>query len=118
MKKILILVLGLAASSASFALPTEPIKPVATASLVGTNKVKLDVAPENATATVSLRDERGHVLYASTVDLTNGVHQNFDVSNLDNGVYRLSVSVGNQQTVNSFTLVEVPSRQVVTLQGD
>lgn len=118
MKKILILVLGLVASSASFASTTEPIKPVATASLVGNNKVKLIVAAEDVTATVALRDAEGHVLYSSNVDLKNGIHQNFDVSNLANGVYNLSVSVGKEQTVKSFTLAEVPSQQVVTLQGE
>lgn len=116
MKKILLLMLGLAASSASFATTNEPSKPVATASLIGTDKVKLVVAPQPATATVALNDDQGHILYSSNVNLRDGIKQQFDISKLDKGVYRLSIAVGKERTVKAFTVTEVPSHQLVTLQ--
>ncbi|WP_420148000.1 T9SS C-terminal target domain-containing protein [Spirosoma sp.] len=116
MKKILLLVLGLVASSASFAETNEPNKPAATASLIGNDKVKLVVAPEKATATIALNDEVGHTLYSSNVDLRDGFQQKFDISNLEKGVYKLSVSVGKERLVKSFTVTTVPSHQAVTLQ--
>ncbi|QJW90593.1 T9SS C-terminal target domain-containing protein [Spirosoma taeanense] len=116
MKKILLLMLGLAASSASFATTNEPSKPVATASLIGTDKVKLVVAPQPATATVALNDDQGHILYSSNVNLRDGIKQQFDISKLNTGVYRLSIAVGKERIVKAFTVTEVPSHQLVTLQ--
>ncbi|QHV96985.1 DUF3244 domain-containing protein [Spirosoma endbachense] len=118
MKKILLLVLGLVASSASFASINEPSQPIATVSLIDNDKVKLIVAPEKATATITLKDAVGHVLYSSNVNLVEGIQQKFDISHLSTGVYQLSVSVGKEHTVKSFTVAEVPSQQVVTLQGE
>lgn len=118
MKKILMLVLGLVASSASFATSNEPVKPVATASLIGSEKVKLVIAPQPATATLALQDEQGHMLYSGNVNLRNGFQQQFDISRLDKGVYKLSVAVGNERTVKAFTVTEVPSHPLVTLQGE
>ena len=118
MKKILILMLGLVASSASFATSNEPSKPVATASLIGSEKVKLVVASQQAIATLALQDDQGHVLYSSNVNLRNGFQQQFDISKLDKGIYKLSVAVGKERSVKAFTVTEVPSHQLVTLQGE
>jgi hypothetical protein len=116
MKKILLLMVGLVASSASFANTNEPNKPVATASVIGNDKVKLVVAPQAASATLALNDEQGHVLYSSNIDLRDGFQQKFNISNLEKGVYQLSVAVGNERTVQSFTVTQVPSYHTVTLQ--
>lgn len=118
MKKILILVLGLVASSASFATGNEPSKPVASASLIGSEKVKLMVAPQPATARLALQDDQGHLLYTGTINLRNGFQQQFDISRLDKGVYKLSVAVGNERTVKAFTVTDVPSHPLVTLQNE
>ena len=118
MKKILLLVLGLAASSASFATANEPNKPLSTASLIGNDKVKLVVAPQEATARVALQDEQGHVLYASNVDLHDGLRQKFDVSGLEKGVYKLSIAIGKERTVQSFTVTEVPGHPLIALQSE
>ncbi|AKD56175.1 hypothetical protein [Spirosoma radiotolerans] len=116
MKKILLLMVGLVASSASFATTNERNKPVATASILGNDKVKLVVAPQPANATLALNDEQGHVLYSSKVNLRDGFQQKFDISNLANGVYQLSVAVGNERTVQSFTVMQVPGYHMVSLQ--
>ncbi|SFD47919.1 hypothetical protein [Spirosoma endophyticum] len=118
MKNILLLVLGLVASSAAFATASEPSKPLAIASLIGYDKVKLVVASQEATATLALQDEQGHVLYSSNVNLRGGLTQKFDISGLEKGIYKLSISVGKERTVQSFTVTEVPSHPLITLQGE
>ncbi|CAN5618454.1 hypothetical protein BH09BAC4_BH09BAC4_03170 [soil metagenome] len=118
MKNIFLLFVGLVASSASFAAANEPIKPLATAYLIGNEKVRLVVAPQEVWATLALQDEQGHVLYFSNVNLRDGLKQNFDVSGLEKGVYKLSIEVGKEMTVQSFTVTEVPSHPLITLQGE
>lgn len=115
MKNILFLMLGLVASTASFAQTTIDKTPAATVSVTSDNKVKLIVAREEATATVTLRDSDGHVLYMRNEDLRDGISQNFDVAQLTYGVYQLSISVGKESIVKTFELKEIPSQQVVTL---
>ena len=88
MKNIFLLFVGLVANSASFAAANEPIKPLATAYLIGNEKVKLVVAPQEVWATLAFQDEQGHVLYSSNVNLRDGLKQNFDVSGLEKGVYK------------------------------
>ncbi|MCK8495006.1 MULTISPECIES: hypothetical protein [Spirosoma] len=116
MKKIFILMAGLVASSASFAKTSEPTKPHVTTSLIGQEKLRLIVAPEKATATISLRDDKGHVLYSGNVNLRDGVQQKFDISNLEEGQYQLSVAVGKERTLKAFTITDLPSQQSVTIQ--
>lgn len=109
--------LGLVASSASFATNDGSNKPVATTSLIGNEKVKLIVAPAHATGRITLQDDQGHILYSSNVDLSDGIKQQFDISKLERGLYQLSVAVGKERTVTSFSVTQVPSQQVVTLQN-
>ena len=116
MKKILLVVLGLVAGSASFADTNETGKPAAFASIISKDKVKLVVAPMNTKARVDLTDNYGHVLYTSDVNLALGVQKMFDISNLELGVYKLSVSVGKERTVKTFDISETPSQQLVTMQ--
>ncbi len=116
MKKILLLVLGLVAGSASFANTTETNQPSATASIISKDKVKLVVAPMDAKARIDLLDDFGHVLYTSKLNLGGGFLQIFDISNLQKGVYKLAVSVGKQRTVKTFDITEIPSQPVVKIQ--
>ncbi len=115
MKNIVILMLGLVASTASFAQTTIDKTPAATVSVTTDNKVKLIVAPEEAIATITLRDADGHVLYVSNQNLRDGVRQYFNIAQLAYGIYQLSISVGKESMVKTFEVKEIPSQQVVTL---
>lgn len=115
MKNILFLMLGLIVSTASFAQMTIDKTPAATVLLTSDNKVKLMVAREEATATITLRDSDGHILYVDKQNLQNGLRQYFNVSQLAYGVYQLSISVGKESIVKTFEVKELPSQQVVTL---
>ncbi|MCF0055377.1 hypothetical protein [Dyadobacter sp. CY356] len=116
MKKILLLVLGLVAGSASFANTNNDSKLSAKTSVVENEKVKLVIAPMNAKARLELMDSEGHLLYSSRVNLSHGIKQVFDVSHLENGLYQLSLSVGDEQTVKTIDITETTSQQVVTFQ--
>ena len=115
MKNILFLMLGLIVSTASFAQTTIDKTLAATVSLTSDNKVKLMVAREEATATITLRDSNGNVLYVDKQNLQNGLRQYFNLSQLAHGVYQLSISVGKESIVKTFEVKELPSQQVVTL---
>ena len=114
MKKILLVVLGLVAGSASFANSNDTNKPSATASVINNDKLKLMVAPMNAKAMVELTDIYGHVLYTSNVELGNGALQIFDISRLEKGAYKLSVSVGKERTTKTFDISEIVSKELIT----
>ena len=116
MKKILLLVLGLVAGSASFANTTEINTPSASASIINNEKVKLTIAPMKAKARLDLMDDLGHVLYTSNVNLSHGIMQVFNISNLEKGGYKLSVSVGKESTVKSFDITETPSQPLITIE--
>ena len=117
MKKILLVVLGLVAGSASFANTNDSNKPSASASIISNDKVKLMVAPMKAKARVDLKDFYGHVLYTTNLYLGNGVLQIFDISKLETGEYELSVSVGKERTTKTFDITETVSKQLVTIQN-
>ena len=116
MKKILLLVLGLVAGSASFAKTDDNTKLSATTSIVDNAKVKLVIAPMNAKARLDLKDNDGHLLYSSNVDLSSGIRQIFDVSHLGNGIYKLSLSAGKERTVKTIDITELTSQHLVTFQ--
>lgn len=117
MKKILLVVLGLVAGSASFANTNDNGKPSAYASIISNDKVKLVVAPMEAQARLDLLDDFGHVLYTSNLNLGGGFLQVFDISKLEKGVYKLSVSVGKERTVKTFDITETPSLPLVKIQN-
>ena len=116
MKKILLVVLGLVAGSASFANTNENGKPFTYASVINNEKVKLIVAPMNANARLELSDDLGHVLYTSNQNLGGGFLQIFDISKLEKGEYKLSVSVGRERTVKTFDISETPGQSLVTIE--
>ena len=116
MKKILLLMLGLIAGSASFANTNDNTKLSAKTSVVENEKVRLVIAPMNAKAKLELTDSEGHLLYSSSVNLSHGIKQVFDVSHLENGLYQLSLSTGNEHTVKTIDITEMTSQQLITFQ--
>ncbi|GAB3998139.1 hypothetical protein GCM10028807_45030 [Spirosoma daeguense] len=115
MKKIAILMLGLTIATASFAQATEA--PATSVSITTDQKLKLIVDKESAVATVRLRDAEGHVLYSENANLTDGLRQIFDLTQLDYGTYQLIVSVGKQQVVKEFTIGDVPSQKIIEVRS-
>lgn len=115
MKKILLLILGLVASSASFANANDNTKLTAKTSIVN-EKVNLVIAPMNAKARLDLIDKEGHLLYSSNVNLKHGIKQVFDVSHLEKGLYQLSLSVGDEQIIKTVDITESTSQQLITFQ--
>lgn len=117
MKNTLILMLGLVAGTASLAQTPPSKTPETSVSITADQKVKLIVAREEATAAVTLRDADGHVLYRETVDLRNGLRQQFDVAGLANGTYQLAVSVGRDTAVKTFVVDEQPAQKLVAIRS-
>ncbi|WP_080059491.1 hypothetical protein [Spirosoma aerolatum] len=117
MKKLFILMLGLVASTASFAKTTTNEAPATTITLTADNKVKLVIAPEAAKATIALQDQEGHLLYTSSVDLRQGIHQKFNINELSVGTYQIAVKVGEQNTVKTFVIQERPAETFVMLES-
>lgn len=122
MKKVFILMLGLVAGSASFAQDVPPqtsasaTKPTWTV-IAANQKIKLFIEPLSGIAHIALWDADGHPLYSEKVTLEQGVKQQFDVSNLANGSYRLTITTGKQTVSKTFDLQDVPVQRVVSLQS-
>lgn len=117
MKNTLILMLGLVAGTASFAQSTTFKTPETSVSITADQKLKLIVAREEATAAVTLRDADGHVLYRETVDLRNGLYQQFNIAQLANGTYQLAVAIGKDTVVKTFVVDEQPAQKLVAIRS-
>ncbi len=120
MKKVRTIALGLALSlsfaTASFARQPTDAPQISVAATTDA-AVKLLVARQNATGQVTLTDAAGHVLYQSSVNLTNGLNQRFDVSELATGTYQLSVTNGRETTAKTFVVEEKPASRNVVFQS-
>lgn len=117
MKNTLILMLGLVAGTASFAQTTTPKTPETSVSITTDQKVKLIVAREEATAAVTLRDADGHVLYRETVNLRDGLYQQFDITELVSRTYQLAVAIGKDTVVKTFVVDEQPAQKLVAIRS-
>lgn len=117
MKKIVILMLGLIAGTASFAQNTTDKTPATSVSITNDQRLKLIVGREEAVATVSLRDADGHVLYTQNVNLRDGLRQYFNIAELDKGTYQVAVAVGNETTVKTFVIDEQPAQKSIALRS-
>jgi hypothetical protein len=116
MKKILMLMLGLAAGTASFANPiTTSTAPSANLAVTADQKLNLTISPEEARAMVVLRDLDGHTLYRNQVNLLQGFNQKFNISELPVGTYEIAVTVGKQSTIKTFEVGVQPSQTVVKI---
>lgn len=122
MKKVILLMLGLVAGTASFAQ-----KPVSSATAhpepqvhivaKSNQKVQFFVQPMQATGRLSLQDEQGHTLYSSNVSLKGGLGQQFDVANLGTGTYRIILTTGSETVTKTFAVESVPYMTQVVLES-
>ncbi|UFH51943.1 hypothetical protein [Spirosoma sp. KNUC1025] len=115
MKKVLLLMLGLAAGTASFAASAPQNTPSATLVVTADQRLKLTIGPEEGKAVVILRDLAGHTLYSNQVDLLQGFNQKFNISELPTGTYEIAITVGKQSTVKSFEVGVQPAQTVVKI---
>lgn len=117
MKKILILMLGLVAGTASFAQSTNSQTPQPSVQLAGSNRLLVTIGPESAVATISLRDPIGHVLYSQNMQLDKGLSQYFNIAALDTGTYQLAIAIGKETVVKTFVIEEKPAQKMVALRS-
>jgi len=115
MKKVLILMLGLVASTASFANPTTPNTSAAQSRVVMTadHKIKLYVQPLQTKGQLSIWDANGQAVYSRSVALQKGLSQQFDVSSLGTGTYRLSLTTGSETLTRTFVVQANPNESFV-----
>ena len=104
MKKVLILMLGLVASTASFAKSSTPSAANVQSRLAVTadHKIKLYVQPFSTKGELAIRDANGQAFYNTTVSLGKGLSQQFDFSNLPVGTYQLVLTAGQQAITRTF----------------
>ena len=115
MKKELALLVGLVAGTASFANSSTVEPSVSTTRLVMTTgqKVKLYVQPLQTKGQVEILDVTGQPLYNETVSLQKGLSQQFDVSNLSVGTYRLTLTAGNETVTKTFVVQADPNTSFI-----
>jgi hypothetical protein len=116
MKNALILMLGLVASTASFATSNEPSKSAAPQThLVMTNehKIKLYVQPFQTKGQLAIWDANGKAVYTSNVALQKGLSQQFDFSNLGTGTYRLTLATGTETLSKTFVVQADPNTSFI-----
>ena len=115
MKKIFILMLGLVVSTASFATESNPQTSAARTHVVMTpdHKIKLFVQPLQTKGQLAIRDASGQAVYTSTVALQKGLSQQFDVSNLGTGTYRLTLTTGTETRTRTFVVQANPDESFV-----
>lgn len=120
MKKVRTLALGLALTlslaTATFAGQLTDVPQISVAATADA-AVKLLVASANGTGQITLRDEAGHVLYQSNVNLQDGLNQRFDVSELATGTYQLSVTNGRETATKTFVVEEKPASRAVVFRS-
>lgn len=122
MKKVILLMLGLVAGTASFAQESVAPAPVVSGPIVHLiakpdQKVQFIVQPDNSSGHISLRDEAGHFLYSANVSLREGLNQQFDIANLGIGTYRITLSAGSERVIKIFEVKPVPYSTIVTLKS-
>jgi hypothetical protein len=116
MKKVFILMLGLVASTASFATTNEPSKPAAAQTrlvMTPVHKIKFYVQPIQAKGQLAIRDANGQSVYTETVNLQKGLSQQFDVSSLGTGTYQLTLVAGPQTLTKTFVVQGNPNESFV-----
>ena len=115
MKKVFILMLGLVASTASFANPSTPKTVAAETRLVMTpdQKIKLYVQPLQTKGQLTILDANGQTVYIQTVALQKGLNQQFDFSGLGTGTYRLTLTTGTDTLTRTFVVQANPNESFV-----
>ena len=116
MKKILMVMLGLVAGTASFAANKEPNKPVAAPTRLVMNmenKLRFYVQPLQAKGQLAIRDANGRPVYTSTVALHKGLYRQFDFSNLVMGTYRFTLATEAGTFQRTFVVQGDPNTSFV-----
>lgn len=120
MKKVLILMLGLVAGTASFAnsstvLPSAVSPAASTTRLVMTpnHKIRIYVQPLAIKGELSIHDANGRALYDSVVTLQKGLYQQFDISDLSAGTYQLTLNTGGQTLTKTFVVQSNPNASYI-----
>lgn len=122
MKKSILLMIALVASTASFAqvAATEtpaPSAPQTRLVMTPDQKIKLFIQPMSAKGQIAILDAEGHALYTKTVALQKGLGQQFDVSGLGIGTYRVTFTTGKETVIRTFVVQPVPYQNFVVLQS-
>lgn len=115
MKKVLMLMLVLAAGTASFANNSTPQTSAAQTHVVMTpeHKIKLYVQPLQAKGQLAIWDADSKAVYTQNVALQKGLSQQFDVSSLGTGTYRLTLTTGNETQTKTFIVQANPNESFV-----
>jgi len=115
MKKVLTLMLGLVASAASFANPTTPQTTTTQTHLVMTaeHKIKLYVQPLQTKGKLAILDANGQAVYSSNVALQKGLSQQFDISSLGTGIFRLTLVTGAETLTKMFVVQASPNESFI-----
>lgn len=115
MKKVLILMLGLVASTASFAnqSTTQPAASETRLVMTAEHKIKLYVQPIQTKGQLAIVDANGQSVYSTTVALQKGLSQQFDFSRLGTGTYRLTLTTGNETLTKTFVVQANPNESFV-----
>lgn len=115
MKNVLILMLSLVASTASFAHPSVPQHTATQTRVVMTteHKIRLFVQPLQTKGQLAIWDASGKAVYSQNVALQKGLSQQFDFSNLSIGTYRLTLKTDNEILTRTFVVQEDPNDSFV-----
>ncbi len=107
--------LGLVASTASFAHASTPQTSAAQTRLVMTpeHKINLFVQPLAAKGQLAIWDANGQAVYTQNVALQKGLSQQFDIARLGTGTYHLTLKTGGQTTTRTFVVQESPHSSFV-----
>ncbi|WP_338875916.1 hypothetical protein WBJ53_09800 [Spirosoma sp. SC4-14] len=116
MKKVIALLLGLTAASASFAQNTTDDQQ--DVFIRSTNqKVEVYVAPQTADATIKLLDGEGHTLFLKTSTVINGFRQKLDLSELEPGSYHLTVLKAGEKVEKTIVIETLPAQKQISLKA-
>ncbi|GAB4016442.1 hypothetical protein GCM10028808_44910 [Spirosoma migulaei] len=115
MKKVLILMLGLVASTASFANVSTPQTSASGTRVVMTadHKIRLYVPANPTKGQLAILDANGQAVYTTTVALQKGLSQQFDVSGLGTGTYRLTLTTDQETVIKTFVVQANPNESFV-----
>lgn len=113
MKKVIALMLGLVAGTASFAQANDPNSDVI---FTSTNeRVQVYIAPQPATASIKFFDAEGHILYTKTANVATGFRQKLNLTELAPGSYRLTVVKDGETVEKTVVIKDVPAQKEVSI---
>ena len=106
MKNILLLMLGLAAGTASFAHELAPQDKTLLTHLVmnDRDRIRFYVQPLQTKGQLSIQDANDRIIYQQTMSLKKGLRQQLDISNLAAGTYRLTLSTEQKTVTQAFVV--------------